>query len=57
MQLKNFKTYTYLEDRFWDNVIHSEQIDTLQETKEDFIKKNFEILKEFYAKTGQEFNY
>jgi len=55
--LQKFKTYTYLEDRFWDNVIHDKNIDTLQNTKEDFIQKNMETLIKFYESTGQEFNH
>lgn len=55
--LQKFKTYTYLEDRFWDNVIHHENIDITQNTKENFIKKNMETLIEFYRRTGQEFNH
>lgn len=57
ISLNQFYTYTHLEDRFWDNVIHHKNIDITQNTKENFIKKNMETLIEFYRSTGQEFNH
>lgn len=56
ISLGEFYTYTYLEDRFWDHVIH-EELDISQDTKQAFIQKNIEKIRELYNKWGQEVNH
>lgn len=54
--LTDFKAFTYPEDRFWDDIGHR-HFDISTATKEDFIRVNYDKLKEFYNDYGQPFPY
>jgi len=51
-----FRSYTYPEDRFWNDVTCL-NFNISSNSKEEFIKVNYEKLKEFYKNYHQEFPY
>lgn len=56
ISMNSFKSYTYPEDRFWNDVT-SLGFETFYKSRKEFISNNYQKLKEFYKNYGQEFPY
>lgn len=56
LNCSGIKSFTYPEDRFWEDCTHN-NFNTDTESKKEFIKKNFEKLKIFYESRSQDFHY
>lgn len=56
IEVRGIKSYNFPEDRYWDDWTH-EGFDVSASSKDDFIEKNYEKLKNYYTNQGLKFTY